>query len=264
MSPDFLEALVALREEVARAYYGRLVLMWVITCRVTHSCLQHTRRLAAIEGQYYGGSAAVGNDDAGAADEESHSLTLPSRAHGGGTAAEANDSGDRRSGARPLSTSAAGRKADGLVRVASITHECRSNVTLPLFQFPASAKAAASAALPPRPSSARARAPSPSVRDSTDHPLPARTRPATAHARPSPSRSHSIGGGISSAHSDAAITATTVADILGQQSSSDDDEPLFDNLNARASSALHSELSPRSRAFAHKVGNSCVDSSVWC
>ena len=56
----------------------------------------------------------------------------------------------------------------------------------------------------------------------------------------------------------AAITATTVADILGQQSSSDDDEPLFDNLNARASSALHSELSPRSRAFAHKVMRCCM------
>jgi hypothetical protein len=120
-----------------------------------------------------------------------------------------------------------------------------SSLTLFLPQFPASAKAAASAALPPRPSSARARAQSPSVRDSSDHHLPVRTRPVTAHARPS---SHSAGGEMLSA-----TTASAVADIIGAQSSSDEDEPLFENLNARASSALHSELSPRSRAFAHKV-----------
>lgn len=122
---------------------------------------------------------------------------------------------------------------------------CVPPSTSHLLQFPASAKAAASVALPPRPSSARARAPSPSVRDSTDHSLPTRTRPATAHSRPS---SHPV-----SSDAGAAVTASTVADILGAQSSSDDDEPLFENLNARASSALHSELSPRSRAFSHKV-----------
>jgi hypothetical protein len=119
------------------------------------------------------------------------------------------------------------------------------SLTLFFSQFPASTKLAASATLPPRPSSARARAPSPSARDAADHHAPARTRPATAHARPS---SHSTSGDMLSA-----TTASAVADIIGAQSSSDEDEPLFENLNARASSALHSELSPRSRAFSHKV-----------
>jgi hypothetical protein len=63
---------------------------------------QHTRRLAAIEMQYY-------DDVAGAADEESQPAAPASRAHTGGTAAEA-------SSGRPVSASAAGRKADGLVR----------------------------------------------------------------------------------------------------------------------------------------------------
>ena len=133
MSPDFLEALVALREEVAHAHGRRLVLSFVIDCHLTGCCLQHTRRLAAIEGQYYGGSAADGNDGAAsAADEESQSLSLPLRAHGGGSSAapEANDAGDRRSGGRPVSTSAAGRKADGLVRIAFNTHPFLIHVTM--------------------------------------------------------------------------------------------------------------------------------------
>jgi hypothetical protein len=102
---------------------------------------------------------------------------------------------------------------------------CRLTPLLPPSQFPVSAKAAASSALPPRPSSARARI-----------------------ERPPPPTS--------------AATSSAVADILGPPSSSDEDEPLFDNLNARASSALHSELSPRSRAFAHKV--STRHALEWC
>ena len=61
-----------------------------------------------------------------------------------------------------------------------------------------------------------------------------------------------------------ATTASAVADIIGAQYSSDEDEPLFENLNARASSALHSELSPRSRAFAHKVNTRATFCSVGC
>jgi hypothetical protein len=109
MSPDFLEALVALREEVARDMTVR-----DIACCLTCSFLQHTRRLAAIEGQYYGGSTFGGNENsAGAADEESQPMAAVSRAHSGGSANEA-------SSGRPVSTSAAGRKADGLVRVCEL------------------------------------------------------------------------------------------------------------------------------------------------
>ena len=116
MSPDFLEALVALREEVQLNSLQSILTRCVLLPR-SPLCSQHTRRLASIEGQYYGGSDANGPDDAaGAADEESQQLAHPPRAH---TASAANASSGR-----PTSTSAAGRKADGLVRAFFRTRAC--------------------------------------------------------------------------------------------------------------------------------------------
>ena len=115
MSPDFLQPLVALREEVLWALFYAQYSIVVARLGASLVALQHTRRLAAIEGQYYGSSSTGFNDDAaGAADDESQPLAVAPRAHTGGAAVEA-------SSGRPASTSVAGRKADGLVRCAALT-----------------------------------------------------------------------------------------------------------------------------------------------